>query len=689
MRALLTLLALGACTESAPTPAEADVCAEASSRSGALECLQRVPSAEAWQSLSVPLQAVDQVRATKYLVPLRAGARLPPLLMNGTRHELHYDFLVEVFPDRFPTLTPKGYIRLLFAPGEREFLAGTVTEYRIAEGGTQLGFTLPDDPQQPGTIGCEDLQLVHDQLAPRLPNADLYAVPTDRNQLDSFASCAVPWLDPTAIEYESYHRAIAFGTVRLFEATELSLAIERAEVGFQDLVVVDQAPSDIETVVSGVVTGSRQGPLSHVAVRSAARGTPNCYLEGALGYFSDFEGQLVRLECAARELLVSPATQAEAEQYWQTIRPAPVALPEPDRDFTDLVPLEALALDAADQRALATTRFGAKGRNLAWLRQNMEPAYTPRGFLVPLAHYLHFIEANTWQVDLGDGPAPHTFAETLTAWHADPTFTTDAALRRERLRALQAAMEAAPCDSTLVDAIGEQLTLNFGDTQTTARFRSSSNAEDGAFFNGAGLYDSYSGCHADDTDQDEQGPSLCDPGEAKERTVCRALRKVWASLHNPKAYDERAFYGIDPARVAMGVLVNERSEAELANMVAFSGNPSVRTDDRYLVNAQIDELPVVSPTPGIWPEQTLLTLDAASGAVSTIDRVSGSSMLEPHETVLTDAQLSELGAQLARLTTLYPFDAEPPPGRTFLLDTEWKLLPDRTLRIKQVRPFLR
>ncbi|HYD48543.1 MAG TPA: hypothetical protein VEB21_09355, partial [Terriglobales bacterium] len=42
------------------------------------------------------------------------------------------------------------------------------------------------------------------------------------------------------------------------------------------------------------------------------------------------------------------------------------------------------------------------------------------------------------------------------------------------------------------------------------RFRSSTNVEDSDVFTGAGLYESESGCLADDTDDDEAGPSHCD-----------------------------------------------------------------------------------------------------------------------------------------------------------------------------------
>lgn len=687
LAAALLLIAGNGCAESAPATHDSETaCAEATARTGELACLHRVVDQTDWQRVSVPLEAVDQVRGTKYMMPLGSSARLPPLLLNASRYGLHYDFLIEAFPEQFPSLTPKQYLELLFEPTVREFLVGAVTEYRTAEGETRFGFTIAGDPKQPGFITCADVRAVRQQLLPRLPVSELMAVPSDKDQLGYFSECAVPVLDPTAIDYEPYHRAAAFGTVRRLRAAELPLAVERAELGFQDILVLEEAPSDIETVVSGVVTGSRQGPLSHVAVRSASRGTPNCYLKDAYGYFESWAERLVRLECAQQGLLVREASTEEAQAYWEQLRPEPVAIQEPDREFDQLADLETLPLQNEAERAVALARFGAKGRNLAWLRQNMDPSFTPRGFLIPIAHYLRFIETNTWSVDLGSGVAEHSFAETLTAWHADPSFASDAAARRQRLQALQEAIEAGSCDATLLDAVGVRLLQTFGSADVTARFRSSSNAEDGALFNGAGLYDSYSGCWADDLDEDDVGPSVCDPDEAKERGVCRALRKVWASLFNPKAYDERAFYGIDPSLVAMGVLVNERSEAELANLVAFSGNPTARSDTRFLVNAQVGELPVVSPAPGMWPEQALLTLE--DGAVSGIERVAASSEL-PAGQVVSDADLQQLGRELGRLVDIYPYDAEPPANHVFLLDTEWKLMPNGSLRIKQVRPFLK
>ncbi len=54
----------------------------------------------------------------------------------------------------------------------------------------------------------------------------------------------------------------------------------------------------------------------------------------------------------------------------------------------------------------------------------------------------------------------------------------------------------------------------------------------------------------------------------------------------------------------MGVLGDLRSGDGLTNMVAFTGNPGLAGDARFLVNAQQGELEVVSPEPGTWPEKT-------------------------------------------------------------------------------------
>src|SRR6185295_8619755 len=71
------------------------------------------------------------------------------------------------------------------------------------------------------------------------------------------------------------------------------------------------------------------------------------------------------------------------------------------------------------------------------------------------------------------------------------------------------------------------------------RFRSSTNSEDLNGFTGAGLYTSKTG--------DPQNPS---------KPVAKAIRNVWASLWNFRAFEERTYRGIPHTDVAMALLVH-------------------------------------------------------------------------------------------------------------------------------------
>src|SRR6185436_1075686 len=94
------------------------------------------------------------------------------------------------------------------------------------------------------------------------------------------------------------------------------------------------------------------------------------------------------------------------------------------------------------------------------------------------------------------------------------------------------------------------------DSGRKIRFRSSTNVEDSERFTGAGLYDSYSGCPADDLDGDNHGPSQCDPREDDERGVFRAIQKVYASFYNENAFLERRRFRLNEAEVGMALLVH-------------------------------------------------------------------------------------------------------------------------------------
>ena len=108
------------------------------------------------------------------------------------------------------------------------------------------------------------------------------------------------------------------------------------------------------------------------------------------------------------------------------------------------------------------------------------------------------------------------------------------------------------------------------DFNSKMRIRSSTNVEDSEEFSGAGLYDSYSGCLADEFDADSIGPGLCDPNEPNERGIFRAIRRVYASFYNQNAFLERIRYSVNESEVGMALLAHHSfpDEIELANGVA-------------------------------------------------------------------------------------------------------------------------
>ena len=555
--ALLTLAACGPTTP--PPPLDESACSDASARLGETVCLHRIETRAHWDTVATDADVVDQDKTTKYLVPVSDAEALPTMFVNANVYALHYDFLREVFPELFGTMTWEQYAAMLVDLDVRRYFGGNVSEYIEVDGSRRFGFIVWDRPEQlASTVTYEEVLAVWTELQDRFRLGALMFAPNSSNQ------------------------------------------------------------------------------------RAAA-------------------------------------TTAEAEAFWQALRPDPVTITAADLSATAPVPLLDVPTATRAERDTAMARYGVKGTNLATLYQRIDPDVQVEGLVLPFSWYTTFVEGNSWEVD-GE---TLTFQQTLDAWLVDPTFLTDGEVRAARLTALREAMATAPVAPEQIATLEAAIHATWGSDTTMVRLRSSSNAEDGVVFSGAGLYDSVSACVADEEDADADGPSLCDPDKDNERPLSDALRGVWASLWKGGAYEEREWYGIDQRLVAMAVLVNTQSEDEQANIVGFTGHPTL-DDPRWLVESQLGDLDVVGAEPGVWPEQVLLTL--ADGAVTHIDRVSLSSEAD---LVLSDARLEALGALLWDVAAVFPVDDAAPEGGTLMLDTECKILEDGRLIIKQVRPFVR
>ena len=205
------------------------------------------------------------------------------------------------------------------------------------------------------------------------------------------------------------------------------------------------------------------------------------------------------------------------------------------------------------------------------------------------------------------------------------------------------------------------------------KFRSSTNAEDLEEFNGAGLYDSYSG----------------ELGNEK-KSIEKAIKKVWASLWNYRAYEEREYFNIDKKTVAMGILVHRSFPNEELNGVAITTNIADRNYPAFTINAQLGEESVVLPENGSIPEQFLyyfIYFDPYSEP--QIEYITYSS-LSPNKSIMTDEEKAYLAYVLNSIKKKFYYDIllTNESFTSFGLDIEFKFdTSDRKLYIKQVRPY--
>ena len=666
--------------------AHGDVCAEAAERVGHDVCRHELPDLSAWNATSIPSgERLDVRRLSKYLTPANPASPLPTLFSNTNYYRLHRCMLREGFEPLFPMFDQNAYNDLVYWRGTRSMYAGSIYELIGDDLPAPYAFLVETPDADHQLLEEHEVYAVYRALSDRFGPGELAYLP----YTEAMVERAATWTDAPfavivegsdAITFESYASGATYGRIRRYPTAEVGSAT--GTFGWQDILVLETSTNDLEGVNAGVITGVRQDILSHLNVLAGQRGTPNAYVADALAAFAPFDGELVRLDISDAMYTVAEATLEEAEAFWAENRPFATIDRPPDADYTELVGLLEVPTASAEERADARSRVGGKATGLATLYPLLDPAYQAQGFAIPVAHYLDFMASNSWKAEVGDGEETLTYAETIAAWMDDEAFRGDTEVRRARLQALvDHIREHGVVKAALVDELRAKITGEFGD-EVMVRFRSSSNAEDGVEFNGAGLYESTNGCAADLL---AVGKSACDPS-SNFRTIERALLKVWASLWSFGAYEEREFFQLDHSRAAMGILVSTRFADERANGVAFTGNPTDAEDPRFTVNVQLGEVDVVGAPVGTVAELDRLTIE--DGAVVAIDRVSPSS-LSPDTPVMSDADLSTLGAVLAEVAESYPVEVGAHDPADVLLDLEFKVDAGGELKIKQIRPFLR
>jgi hypothetical protein len=653
--------------------------------------VRQVYTEDTWNEISGTIKE-NELRGTRFLIPVPGKSKLYTYFMNLNAYPDHDAVLREFFSDEFAGITYNQYVEKAIDPAQRVFFSGNITERRDSAGRRIFSYTIwhhVSDPKK--TLTLAQIAEIHAALKSLFTIGELQYDPFSKNQRDAMAGWgATPFPVFTQDEllngYEGYTFTEAYGTLRFLTLADYQNGVITGNVDYRDIIVIDAAPFDVVPVVSGIVTGTRQGELSHLNVRFANRHIVNCFIADPKTSLSKWDGKLVHLVINKDGWDIKPATEADAAKWWTGLKPRAVSVVSADMEYESLADVTLIPTGTGVERDAAVRRYGAKAANLAILYRLIDTKYRQAAFAIPATWYFDFMQRNGWDMTLDGRAGHHSFQETVDSWLKEDRFINDGGYRAQKLALLQDAMTRAEVDPELLALIRAQVRGVFGNEKAMLRLRSSSNAEDSIQFSGAGLYDSKTACIADDFDGDELGPSRGDASEPKEKTVAQALKDVWASLWNERAVEERYWYSMDQSRVGMAILVNERTKDEKTNMVVFTGDPGAR-DDRFLFNAQAGDVDVVKSYGGVYPEKAYAAV--SEGKVTGIQRVAFSNIAKYDLYLLSRDQINEISAVLWKVAGDFPVDFIIPEGCVLLWDTEWKITRNNRVIVKQIRPFLR
>ncbi len=488
------------------------------------------------------------------------------------------------------------------------------------------------------------------------------------------------WITSTAIYADGW----AFGRLVFVPGGQIDAAYAAGTLKPSDVLLTDGVPAEVP-FVAGILSLSAATPNSHVAILARNQRIPFAWVAGA--------AEQARIQAlAGREVLMRAARQGgealRVSAVDANLEPgiraqilkfkAPAVVQVKPRQHLGQLTVDAATLFPGD-----IDHFGGKAANFGLIRRTV-PEASPPAIAFSFDLWEQFLENTNPDSGL-------TLREEVQQRLGGFAYPPNLAQARAELDAVRKIIRnKMEFTAAQRDAIIAALTNAGFRTTRMLRFRSSSNAEDTVQFSGAGLYESFSGCLADEIDGDTAGPCACaDPAlEPKEKTVTEAIRKVFASFYNDNAWLERLRHRIPEDQVGMALLVHENDPDadEMANGVAtVKVRPGFAIGEREFELELVTQLGAVSVT------------NPEGGAKAEVVVAGQSGDHEPFLFTQQHSDLVQLGANVMTWEADYRLLVSHlvkvakgyaqlfPAKKTFTLDLEFKKLQPGFLRVRQVR----
>jgi hypothetical protein len=639
-----------------------------------------------------PFQSWTSPAYVKFTIITRDGYD-PNLVyyQDSSQYEYHFEFALEHL-EPFVGMSLEEFDAVtLHAAGQQAVLGAVILplwrEPPFNEYGVQLARTDPYTREQ--TVRLFNLvkaSVIAD------PNVKAYYFPTyeqypvAQQNREWFESQGVPvgstaqWTEGNA----SYSQGWALGTLKFVPGGEIQRAYTAGDLTCDDILLTDGVPAEVPSL-AGIVTLTASTPNSHVAILARSQGVPFVHLaqEGDAALAKSFIGRSIYLAvtqsefsqtCQAKLYDVGSLGQAEKASLLSLKKGPPLVI-------QPMASQGRFWADANDLHPADIRCFGGKASNFGVLRRAF-PSDSPPAMAFSFDLWNAFLDQRL-PLPVGDRTLRNEIKDRLAKYATYPpadlkALSKDLASIRDLFKDSQA---------THFGQAGVQVVValrGFGfDPGRNIRFRSSTNVEDSDQFTGAGLYDSFSGCLADDEDDDAEGPCACDSAQKNERGVFRAIRKVFASFYNDNAFLERLKHDVNEAEVGMALLVHHSfpDETELANGVATLERTR---DEGWLANvvSQKGAVSVTNPPMDAVPEEVRIET-GYFGLMPQIVRRSSLVSLRENTVLEWDAEYIELYDLLVAAAQRYCQETQ---KDDIVLDFEFKkIAPEGRLVIKQIR----
>lgn len=597
-----------------------------------------------------PLSAkFGQVDAVKVVYVLRTKKLY---FIHSTRFKYHYDFCRDYLGDQ-QDLYRYNYNNYSNSTGRKYYLCN-VNHFK-SSGRYVIEFSPAD------LIRTEDIEILYRAIKENFFAGDSLKVYMNTTRLIDDAkkkNTGFPIVFPAEIYGKQQLQVISSK-----KAEGTLLKVTGAEVeklgDCSDKILLIKGGSNYIPFCAGIITTDFQTPLSHISILARNRKIPVVAWKNAWenGELEKLKGKFISLEVNADTFFVKELPRPLPDSAGKEIKYKKL-----DCDTSTSV-----IADISQIKYKSIKTYGAKASNLGELNRVMSiesPIHIPEGaFSIPFYWYAQHVRK--YGIDK------------MIIKACSPEVKKDRPQLEKLLAGIRDSIMKSPANPHFIKVVEEKvLSKNAGNQ---FRFRSSSNAEDLQGFNGAGLYDSKTGI----------------PGDTA-KTVERAIKTVWASLWNMRAFDEREHFHIDQLSIAMGVLCHRAFPDELVNGVAITKNIYRDYEAGYIINAQLGEVSVVAPPDTVTCDQLISFLNTDSDFFNTknaIEYLSFSSLSKGVH-VLSDEEIQQLTKQLSAIkkhfysktgaSLKYVF-------KEYALDVEFKIYKDekgnRKLYIKQCRPF--